>query len=128
MPKETTISIAEFFDELSEIDEGDIDKDAALQEWLHDNEKLIERALELDVSYVDPRAQETGWSIGDISVVGDNVQVDYVVDYEIYFGCDSINKKGEVDRSSASSKAISSTLLPKSCPSRAIQTKNFNQP
>ena len=58
-----------------------------LDSLANDMESNFSRALDLDVSHVDRRAEVDGVRITDVDMDGTSIGVSYEVDYSIYNGC-----------------------------------------
>lgn len=70
----------------------------ALAKYLKENSDEIEEVLDLDVYYIDNRAEYKDHTVDDVIVDGADIQIDYFVFYFIYFGCDDQNVEDEEGR------------------------------
>jgi len=66
--------------------------DEEVRQWLEGNPEDWEGALDLDVSYIDPRATCDDHEICDIDVTDGQIEVEYRVDYSSYAGCRDITE------------------------------------
>ena len=53
----------------------------------NDDESDFRRALDLDISHIDPRAQAFDVRVVDVKVAADHIHAHYQLDYNIYNGC-----------------------------------------
>lgn len=71
---------------------------AELAQYLSQEHHLLEEALDLDVYYIDGRAEYMDHTVDHVAVDGGEVRIDYTVFYFVYFGCDDMNQDDDEDR------------------------------
>ena len=72
--------------------------DEALVTWLKENADEWDEALDLDVEYLDDRAFYQGHQVDEIVVADGRVHVQYMVEYDAYYGCKDMDMSGWEDR------------------------------
>jgi len=58
-----------------------------LESLANDDESDFRRALDLDISHIDPRAQSFDVRFVDVEIAHDRIHAHYEMDYNVYNGC-----------------------------------------
>lgn len=58
-----------------------------LESLANDDESDFRRALDLDISHIDPRAQAFDVRFVDVQIAGDRIHAHYELDYNVFNGC-----------------------------------------
>jgi hypothetical protein len=58
-----------------------------LESLANDDESDFRRALNLDISHIDQRAQAFGVRFVDVEIKGDHIHAHYEMDYNVFNGC-----------------------------------------
>ncbi|MBD9534632.1 hypothetical protein IB227_02055 [Stenotrophomonas sp. STM01] len=70
-----------------------------LKKYLENTDGILRKVLDLDVSMINDRAVADDYEIDDIDIDGDEIQIDYRINYSIYNGCKDWNVVDDDDRS-----------------------------
>ena len=62
-----------------------------LESLANDDESDFRRALDLDISHIDSRAQGTDVRFVDVQIDGDYIHAHYEMNYNVYNGCKDVD-------------------------------------
>ncbi|WP_251477733.1 hypothetical protein [Stenotrophomonas lactitubi] len=87
-----------------------VTEDEDVREWLEENAERWSHALDLEVLHIDPRTNLIGHDIDLVTVDDGQVNVQYTVEYYIYYGCRDIDGGG-YDHRDISGEVVNGTIV-----------------